>query len=262
MFQDLKIVQTDLLEGYKAYFDDSCILDFENLMDSELSIETFSFYTSISAVFSSKIEGEQIELDSFIKHKRFGISYQPDYTSKIDDLYETYLFAQQNELNEINLSKAHVKITKHILKKSLQGKIRISNMFVITPDGKIEYIAAGPHKVEGEMRKFYEDLNFLQQKELTFQETLFFAAMLHLVFLKIHPFDDGNGRMARLLEKWFLAQKLGKKAWFLQSERNYYHQHQIYYNNIRRLGLDYEELNYHESMPFLKMLADAFKFKV
>ncbi|MBL0098191.1 MAG: Fic family protein [Bacteroidetes bacterium] len=35
--------------------------------------------------------------------------------------------------------------------------------------------------------------------------------MIHLVFVKIHPLNDGNGRSARLIEKWFLAQKLGKK---------------------------------------------------
>jgi Fic family protein len=28
----------------------------------------------------------------------------------------------------------------------------------------------------------------------------------------------GNGRTARLLEKWFLAEKLGAKAWFVESE--------------------------------------------
>ena len=46
--------------------------------------------------------------------------------------------------------------------------------------------------------------------------------MIHLLFVKIHPWNDGNGRSARLIEKWFIAQKLGDKAWFIQSEKNYY----------------------------------------
>lgn len=261
MNKDLKIIPTDLLEPFKKIIDLSLKKDFDALNDSELSIDTFSFYTSVSAVFSSKIEGEHIELDSYIKHKRFGIKYQPDYTRKIDDLYETYLFAQKNNLSVRNIELAHSQITKHILKKPQQGKIRSGNMFVITKDGKIEYVAVTPDKVKSEMQRFYDDLEVLLKSELTFEESLFYAAMVHLVFVKIHPFDDGNGRTARLIEKWFLAHKLGNNAWFVQSERNYYDNHQTYYNNIRRLGLDYEELNYNEALPFLQMLPNAINYK-
>ena len=254
---ELNIISTNLLQQYVAAFDLSIKQDFENLNDSELSIDTFSFYTSVSAVFSSKIEGEPIEFDSYIKHKRFDIEYLPDYTRKIDDLYDAYLFAQKNVLNQKNIESVHSQLTKHILKKSKQGKVRVSNMFVITKDGKIEYVAATPDKVKPEMQRFYTDLDLLVKADLSFEETLFYASMLHLIFVKIHPFDDGNGRTARLLEKWFLAQKLGSKAWFVQSEKNYYDNHQTYYSNIRRLGLDYEELNYDEAMPFLLMLPKA-----
>jgi Fic family protein len=90
---------------------------------------------------------------------------------------------------------------------------------------------------------------------------LFFASMLHLVFVKIHPFEDGNGRTSRLLEKWFIAEKLGANAWFIESERNYYEEHQTYYNNIRRMGIEYGELDYSKALPFLQMLAAAIKHK-
>jgi Fic family protein len=257
---DLEIIPTDLLVQYKMNFNTSLKKDFDALSDSELSIETFSFYTSVSAVFSSKIEGEHIELDSYVKHKRFGIEYQPDYTRKIDDLYDAYLFAQKNSLNIKNIELAHAQITKNILKKSQQGKVRSGNMFVITKDGKIEYVAAVPDKVKSEMQRFYKDLDVLLKSDLSFDECFFYASMIHLVFVKIHPFDDGNGRTARLLEKWFLAQKLGNNAWFIQSERYYYDNHQIYYNNIRRLGIDYEELNYKEALPFLQMLPNSLNY--
>ncbi len=253
----LQIVSISLLEQYKSNFNKAIYQGFNSLQDSELSIDTFSFYTSVSAVFSSKIEGEDIELDSFIKHKRFGTKYLPDHTRKIDDLYNAYLFAQQTKLSEQALIHAHILLTKNILQKSQQGKIRTGNMFVITKDGKIEYVATTPDKVDSEMQKLYTDIQILLDAELSFAEVLFFASMLHLVFVKIHPFEDGNGRTARLLEKWFIAQKLGAKAWFIQSERNYYDQHQTYYNNIRRLGLEYDELNYKEALPFLQMLPSS-----
>jgi Fic family protein len=74
------------------------------------------------------------------------------------------------------------------------------------------------------------------------------------VFVKIHPFEDGNGRAARLLEKWFIAEKMRHKAWFMQTEKYYYTQHQTYYNNIWLLGLEYDTLDYSKALPFLLML--------
>ncbi|TZF84559.1 Fic family protein [Pedobacter sp. BS3] len=254
---DLHIIPLDLLEVYKETVGKTTRQTFENLHDSELSIQTFSFYTSVSAVFSSKIEGESIELDSFIKHKRFGVKYRPDYTRKIDDLYNAYVFAQQNKLTPATLAKAHALLTLHILQKSQQGKFRQGNMFVATDDGKIEYIAPPPELVNTEMQKLYTDISTLLLNDLTFEEVLFFASLLHLVFVKIHPFEDGNGRMARLLEKWFITQKSGENAWFIQSEKYYYDQHAAYYANIRRLGIEYNELNYGEALPFLNMLPDS-----
>lgn len=257
MKEKLKIISTDLLGQYKSMLSKDLQSSFDKLQDAEISTDSFSFYTSVSSVFSSKIEGEEIELDSYIKHKKFGIEFLPDYTKKIDDLYNAYTFAKTNVLNKKNIEEAHKLLSKHIVAKHLQGKMRIQNMYVSTPDGKIEYVAAAPSEVKGEMEKLHHDVAVLLHQELSINETFFFAAMIHLVFVKIHPWSDGNGRSARLIEKWFLAQKLGEKSWFVQSEKNYYQQHQIYYNNIRLLGLEYPDLDYSQSLPFLLMLPNS-----
>ena len=257
----LQIIPTDLLELYCKQVDKNLSNKFDKLKDAEISSTTFSFYTSVASVFSSKIEGENIELDSYIKHKKFGIKFLPDYTKKIDDLYSAYTFAKTHVLNKANISKAHKLLSKHIVAKHQQGKLRIHNMYVSTPDGKIEYVAASPFEVEKEMKKFYNDTALLLKTKLSIQEVFFFASMIHLVFVKIHPWNDGNGRSARLLEKWFLGQKLGYKAWFVPSERNYYEQHQTYYKNIRALGVEYPELDYSKALPFLQMLPNAINYK-
>jgi len=254
---NFKILPIALLNEYVLQFNKAITKQFDKLTDSELSANTFSFYTSVSAVFSSKIEGEDIELDSFIKHKKWGAKFLPDHTQKIDDLYDAYLFAQKTSLSAASVKQAHTLLTKHILQKNYRGKIRTGNMYVTTPDGKIEYVACSPVNVKTELDKLYNDIALLMTAELGFAETFFFASLIHLVFVKIHPFEDGNGRTARLLEKWFLAQKLGAKAWFVQSEKYYYDQHQTYYKNIRLLGLEYEVLNYEKGMPFLLMLPKA-----
>lgn len=251
------ILPTGLLQEYCRQPDLSVLDGFQKLTESEASVSTFSFYTSVSAVFSSKIEGEDIELDSFIKHKLSGTRFLPDHIQKIDDLYATYQFAQQNELYKKHIKQAHKLLTAHILHKSQRGKTRTDKMFVITPDGKIEYVACDWSKVKAEMKKLYNDIAQLINTDLDIKEVFFFASLIHLVFVKIHPFNDGNGRTARLLEKWFLAQKLGPNAWFLQSEKYYYDQHNTYCKNIRALGLEYDQLDYDKALPFLKMLPQS-----
>jgi len=254
MNKTLQLISNDLLEAYLEHIPSTLQDAFDALEDAEISSDTFSFYVSVSSVYSSKIEGEKIELDSYVKHKKFGIEFLPDYTKKIDDLYNAYTFAKSNELNQKNLSEVHKLLSKHIVTKNWQGKYRNQNMYVTTSDGKIEYVAASPYEVEKEMEKFFNDIAILLKADLTIEKVFFYASFIHLIFVKIHPWIDGNGRTARLLEKWFLAQKLGEKAWYIQSEKMYYSQHHTYYNNIRLLGLEYSELNYKQALPFLLML--------
>lgn len=253
----MKIIPEILLEDYKKNFPSALEKKFDQLCDAEISNDSFSFYTSVASVFSSKIEGEEIELNSYVKHKRFGIEFLPDYTKKIDDLYDAYSFAKTNSLNEKNIAEAHKLLAKNIVALSYQGKHRAQNMFITTEDGKIEYVATLPHLVSEEMSKFYKDLAYLLNKDLSFSEVFYFASFIHLVFVKIHPWNDGNGRSARLLEKWFLAEKLGEKAWFVQSEKHYYQNHKMYYSNLRSLGLEYEILEYSKALPFLEMLPQS-----
>lgn len=255
----LKIIPDLLLQKYLEQVPRHLEGFFNKLEEADISTNTFSFYTSVASVFSSKIEGEEIELDSYIKHKKFGVEFKPDYTKKVDDLYDAYLFTRSAYLCKENIIETHKLLSRHLLAARQQGRIRTQNMYVTTPDGKIEYVAATPFEVEGEMEKFYSDLEVLMARQLGFYEVFFFASCIHLVFVKIHPWNDGNGRCARLLEKWFLAQKLGEKAWFVQSEKHYYQQHQTYYNNIRALGFEYPELDYSKALPFLLMLPESLK---
>lgn len=250
----LQIIPTDGLDAYLDQVPGGLEVAFDGLQDAEISTDSFSFYSSVSSVFSSKIEGEDIELDSYIKYKNYGVEFLSDYTRKVDDLYDAYIFARDHALNPDNIAEAHRLLSKNILAIRWQGKFRNQNMHVSTPDGKIEYVAASPYVVKSEMEKLQTDIEILIKAKLSIKEVFYYAACIHLVIVKIHPWNDGNGRTARLIEKWFLAQMLGEKAWFVQSEKMYYHLHNVYYNNLRLLGLEYTELDYKKSLPFLLML--------
>ncbi len=50
---------------------------------------------------------------------------------------------------------------------------------------------------------------------------------------------------------------LGEKAWYIGSEYYYYKNLQSYYNNLARIGLFYDELQYEKCLPFLLMLPQS-----
>jgi len=56
-----------------------------------------------------------------------------------------------------------------------------------------------------------------------------------------------------LIEKWFLIEKIGKKASAVQLEKNYYKSLKDYYSNIRKTGLEYQNLDYSKCLDFLLM---------
>jgi Fic family protein len=226
-----------------------------------LNLDSFSFYTSVASVFSSKIEGEDIDLNSYIKHRLGQSPFLPNYTKKIDDLFDAYTFAKKHELTLANLLQAHKLISKNLLKPPYRGRIRTEMEFIVNQDGQFEYVAAPPNIVKSETEKLFTDIKELLEADLSISEIFYYASFIHLVFLKIHPFADGNGRSARLLEKWFLAQKLGEKAWFIPSEKYYYDNLNHYYKNIH-IGLDYESLDYNRIMPFLLMLPNSIMPKI
>lgn len=252
---NLKILSDQHLAQFKVEFANSLDVVIEGLDKIETPVDYFRFYNSISSVYSSKIEGEEIDFDSYFKHKFLNVHYQPDYTRKADDLFRAYEFIFQNDLTFENLQRAHALLSANLLPMSQQGFIRTNPMFVLNSEDKIDYVAAEQSKLQAELTKLFADIEFLLSEELSNSEVLYFGSYIHLTFVKIHPFQDGNGRSARLLEKWFLVQKFGDKATAIQLEKNYFVNLQAYYSNLKKLGVDYELLDYSKVYEFIKMTA-------
>ena len=255
----MKIIPNILLPNFKKKIKFDPIKKLQQKSKEEIPFGYFDFYTSISSVYSSKIEGEEIEMDSYMKHKFLKVKFEPDYTKRADDLFKAYEFMANNKLTKKNLLKAHKYLSKNLLAESNRGKIRTNPMFVLDENDRIEYIACEPFQVKDDLKKLFSDLKKLLKADLKPLEVFYYASFIHLIFLKIHPLQDGNGRTARLLEKWFLKEKLGNKAMMIELEKNYYLKKQKYYNNIRKIGMEYEHLDYSKGLDFLLMTIKSLK---
>jgi len=84
------------------------------------------------------------------------------------------------------------------IEETKAGKWRSNNIIVTGTD----YIFPEPNDIENEMLAFVEWANNSRDK----LHPIDFAAILHLKFVTVHPFVDGNGRVGRLLMNLALIQ--------------------------------------------------------
>lgn len=218
----------------------------------------FDYLTKSSAVYSSNIEGNSIDLNSYMNYElnkdKFKVGKEIE---EIEDLIEAYEFAQENNLNESNLLTCHKIFSKTFLIKSKRGKYRTEQVGVFGRSG-LAYMAVEPEYIEREMNIYFEDITELISSKLDEIEVFYFASLIHLIFAHIHPFRDGNGRAARLIEKWFISQKLGREYWKISSEE-YYKVNQAKYYDTINLGVNYYVLNYDKCMGFLELLPNSLR---
>lgn len=258
----MSIITNKYFEQYQSQLSVDYNEALKQVKEIELTPTSFTFYTSVAVISSSKIEGEQMELDSYVKHKIQDIEYLPELVEKPNDLFKAYLFAKDNYLTKENFLKSHILLSNHLLPEKYQGIYRKNEMLVMEhKTGRIQYEAAPYAIVETEMNNLWASIESLISDSLSTEEIFYYASFIHLEFVNIHPFNDGNGRAARLLEKWFLAQKLGDTAWYIQSEKYYYHNVDSYYKNLNKLGMFYEKLDYQKADAFLQMLPNAINYK-
>lgn len=255
MTLQLKILHQDLFNEYKNQLNIDIESAFASIKEKPQTVEDFKFYLANSAVHSSNIEGNTVSFDTYLKASEFNLHLKTKEIKEIEDLIAAYQYARENELTFEDILKVHEILTTSILVKKERGKIRKVKVGVRS-DGRLIYLAVEPEFVKQELVKLFADISILLKTKLTTTEVFYYAALIHLVFVNIHPFVDGNGRATRLIEKWFLAKKLGDNSWFITSEKNYWDNRPTYYKNLQ-LGVNYYELKYEMGIPFLSMLPNS-----
>lgn len=246
---------------YKEYLKQSAC-DWEKIIIAinqrvNLTSEDFNYYLITASFFSSKIEGNTLDLNSFMREHTVDKPTKSKQAEEIEALMAAYQFAAENPLTYNNFLYTHSILSATLLPEKERGVLRTTKVGVFdNTTGKPVYLAVEPEFVENELKKLFEDVEQLISQQLSVAESFYYASMLHLWAAMIHPFGDGNGRCARLLEKWFLAAKLGISAWNINSEKMYWEKRESYYTNIS-LGYNYYALHWDRCLPFLKMLPEA-----
>ena len=195
----MKKLTDEFFKAFSSALNVNLVKEFTELSEREWTSKNFTFATAVSVMSSSRIEGETLEVDSYVKHKVLDIEYLPNLTEKPNDLFKAYEFARDNQLTANNFLQAHSAATEHLLAVSQRGGVRKVNMLVMEQKtNRVQYEAANSFIVQREYESFWLEL---AEQELSIDEVFYYASLIHLVFVNIHPFNDRNGRTARQLEK-------------------------------------------------------------
>ncbi|CAN5394477.1 hypothetical protein BH09BAC1_BH09BAC1_14610 [soil metagenome] len=250
-----KLISPDFLEAYKTELKIDLDSTFRKLGEKPaFSADDFEHYILAASLYSSKIEGNTLDENSFFRNRYQKGFIKRKEVDEIENLAKAYKFAAENPFNKSNFLNAHKIFSKTLLNTKEQGKYRKRQVSVFDASSlKPVYMAVEPELVTEEMAKLFVDISDLSSAKLTIEEAFYYASMIHLWIAKIHPFADGNGRAARLAEKWFLASILGRNLWSINTEKYYWDHKPEYYQNIA-LGFNYYALHWERCQPFLQML--------
>jgi Fic family protein len=258
MPKHLKLLSSEYLQEYSNRVKIDWLDVFHRLKAKSIfTLEDFEYYIISSSLYSSKIEGNTLDVNSYFRNRWKKVSPKKKEVEEVEALMEAYKFASENKLNRTNILKAHNLLSKTILPIKERGALRKYAMSVRdSATLKPVYVAVEPEYLKEEFNKLFDDIDELLTRDLSHKEIFYFASILHIWLVKIHPFGDGNGRSARLLEKWFLVSKLGQAGWSISSEKYYWDNRPEYYKNIA-LGFNYYVLHWDRCIPFLLMLPKA-----
>lgn len=193
------------------------------------------------AVLSSKIEGTQSTLDEVyaLEAGEAGTEAQERDVQEIKNYREALRYANLN-VKDRGITLGLIKEIHSILLNSVRGKdktpglIRTTQNWIGSRGCTIEnasYVPPSPIAVEGYLE------NWLEYMACRDEHPLISAAILHAQFELIHPFNDGNGRVGRLLIPLVFTNKniLCRPAFYLSE---YFEQHRDEYtsrlNNLHK----------------------------
>ena len=192
---------------------------------------------------TSEIEGEILNRDSLRSSilRNFGLKAnnrkiplaEKGIAEMMIDLYQNFA----KSLNHKTLFKWNSMITNG-------GNYRISkeSMQIVSGsvyNSKVYFEAPPSNKLHKEMNVFIEWFNTTNPKGKDPLSPLLRAGIAHLYFVCIHPFEDGNGRIARALAEKALSQYIGQAS-LISLSKTIEKQRKKYYSALDASNKDLE----------------------
>lgn len=205
--------------------------------------ETMLTTLTLDVLKSSEIEGELLNYEQVRSSiaRKLGLEYAGMVYSdrNVEGVVEMMLDATQNyqkPLNEERLFGWHAALFptgRSGMYKIDVGNYRKEEMQVVSGamgKEKIHYQAPPAEQVKPEMDKFIEWFN----KETKLDYVLK-SAIAHFWFIIIHPFDDGNGRIARAISDLLLARSDDSSQRFYSLSNQILTERKVYYETLQRV---------------------------
>lgn len=138
----------------------------------------------------------------------------------------------RNKITEENLRQLYEMAINDFADKEdrLLKNEQYRNDAVYVVEQGIEHVGMESSKIAEAMRQL---ILFANAEDDT--NDLVKASILHFYFVYIHPYFDGNGRMARLLHLWFLIQKGYQSALFVPFSSQICNTKKAYYDAIKQV---------------------------
>lgn len=197
---------------------------------------------TLDVLKSTEIEGEILNKDqvrsSIARKLGFDVSGLVDSPRNVDGVVEMMLDATQNYTQPITterLSGWHAALfpTGYSgMYKIEVGKYRSGDMQVVSGamgKEKVHYEAPEAGRLEAEMNNFLQWFNDTPQTDPVLK-----AAIAHFWFVAIHPFDDGNGRIARVITDMQLARSDGSPQRFYSMSNQILIERKKYYEILEK----------------------------
>jgi len=223
---------------------------------NDKNINDIMIDASISEIIqSSEIEGEILSRDSVKSSVRKKLDETFDYSNDSSTRHTDGLVALLLDSSDIDapLTEERLHGWHNILfptgysdgHKIDVAQYRSDEMEVVSNRGYrevVHYLAPPHEKLKEQMDKFLTYINEVEENPYVK------SAIAHIWFVSIHPYDDGNGRIARAITNYVLSKELGLDHKYYSLSTAIREDKKGYYNTLEKS----QNLFYNRSFEFTK----------